>query len=254
MTESGVWVYAVGTGLEDPWLLETRGVDGEALRLVRAAELAAVVGTVDLIRFGEEGLRRSLNDLDQLESIARAHHDVVDVVAFRSPVAPTRLATLYEDDDRVHAMLESHADAFRAALRRVAGRREWGVKAYAMAQPIPDDAGAPLSGADYLRRQQTKLNARNAARRSAVAAAETIHSGLSAVAVAALLHRPQDAQLTGDERAMLLNGAYLVAENASDAFRDRVVTMADAQTELEVQLTGPWPPYSFAVVDEGPQP
>jgi hypothetical protein len=256
MTGRGVWVYAVGTAVEEPWLGKTRGVDGEPVRVVRDGGLAAVVGSVDLARFGEDGLQRSLNDLDQLERIARAHHDVVDAVALRSAVAPTRLATIYEDDSAVRAMLQRHGDAFRSALQQVSGRQEWGVKGYVRAQPAPSaDQVTPASGTDYLRQRQAMLNARNASRRSAVAAADAIHTRLRSIAVAARQHRPQDPHLTGDDRSMLLNGAYLVADDLADRFREEVSSVAGAQSELEVQLTGPWPPYSFtAVDDEGSRP
>jgi len=259
MTDLGVWVYGV---CADPGAANTdaadtatafgdaRGVDGEVVRVVRAADLAAVVGSVDLARFGEDGLRRNLNDLDQLEQIARAHHSVVGIVAQRRPVAPTRLATVYDDDDRVREVLEEHAEAFRATLDHIAGRHEWGVKAYARnrigdSEPSPP----PTSGSDYLRQRQAALNATNESRRAATATVESIHERLADVAVVAREHRPQDPQLTGDKRVMLLNGAYLVEDEAADRFRGEVAAAAREQDELDVQLTGPWPPYSFAIID-----
>jgi Gas vesicle synthesis protein GvpL/GvpF len=250
MTEFGVWVYAVCADTDGAMLGGARGVDGEAVRLVRGADLAAVVGTVDLATFGEDGLQRSLNDLEQLERIARAHHSVVGIAAEYGPVAPTRLATVYDDDDRVRGVLEHHAGAFRAALDEITGRHEWGLKAYAKdkhveAEPSP----RPASGSAYLRQRQAMLNARNASRQAAVAAADSIHERVAQLAVTARQHRPQDPQLTGDDRVMLLNGAYLVEDDAAERIRATVSALARDHGELDLQLTGPWPPYSFAIVN-----
>ena len=132
MADHSIWVYAVGADIEGPWVDDLRGVDGEAVRPISAAGLTALVGAVDRDAFGEEGLRHRLNDLDQLAALARAHHEVIRIAADHQAVAPARLATLYADDGRVRAMLEEHAAAFTAALRRISGRHEWGVKAFAL--------------------------------------------------------------------------------------------------------------------------
>jgi Gas vesicle synthesis protein GvpL/GvpF len=249
-------VYAICGGVDDRILVELRGVDDETPHQVRAGDLAAVVGSVDLDRFGADGLRRSLNDLDQLAAIARAHHAVVEVAAAARPTAPARLATVYDDEDRVREMLEVHRDAFVDTLDHVAGRQEWGVKAYGVAQ----SAGAPESpespeptpttGAAYLRQRRAALSARDASRRQVSAGAEAIHERLASLAVDARRHRPQDPQLSGDTRSMVLNNAYLVDVDNAETFARAVTGLLDAHPELAVELTGPWPPYSFAVIEE----
>src|SRR5258708_34426215 len=47
------------------------------------------------------------------------------------PLLPTRLATVCTGDAARCAALASRQDQLRGALRRVGGRVEWGVKAYA---------------------------------------------------------------------------------------------------------------------------
>jgi gas vesicle protein GvpL/GvpF len=259
--ETGVWVYAVYADPDqtpDPAADgdatgDLPGVAGEDVRVVRAAGLAAIVGTVDLARFGEEGLRRGLNDLDQLEQMARAHHGVVGRAARSQTVAPTRLATVYEDDDRVRAMLVDQQPSLRAALRHVNGREEWGVKAYRAQRSAADDAPAerPASGTDYLRRRQAALGAHAESQRTAGAGAEAIHAELLPLTVGSRRHRPQDQKLSGDARPMVLNNAYLVQRERSEAFATAVRRMGREHPELDIELTGPWPPYSFAVIEEG---
>ena len=54
-----------------------------------------------------------------------------------------------------------------------------------------------------------------------------------------------DVQMSADRQPMLLNAAYLLdAVNGRD-FTAAVAAEATAHPELRIELTGPWPPYSF---------
>jgi len=63
---------------------------------------------------------------------------------------------------------------------------------------------------------------------------------------------PQDRSLTGRPDLMVLNGAYLVGTAGAEQFTDAVAELAGRLPALRLQLTGPWPPYSFVAVDEEP--
>ncbi|MFC9287874.1 GvpL/GvpF family gas vesicle protein, partial [Streptomyces sp. NPDC057052] len=70
-------------------------------------------------------------------------------------------------------------------------------------------------------------------------------------AVAATRHRPQSEQQTGRGVPQLLNAAYLVDDRRRADFLGAVRRPARADgTEVEVTLSGPWIPYSFARLDE----
>ena len=49
---------------------------------------------------------------------------------------------------------------------------------------------------------------------------------------------------------MLLNAAYLLDASDGTSFTAAVAAEATAHPELRVELTGPWPPYSFAGGDD----
>jgi Gas vesicle synthesis protein GvpL/GvpF len=141
-----------------------------------------------------------------------------------------------------------------SALQRVWGRQEWGVKAYAVEGSASGEEAGPVaeaSGTAYLRRRQAALQSARESRQTASTGAMTVHTRLSEFAVAARQHRPQDPSLSGDRRRMLLNGAYLVDEARAEQFVRVVSGLSESQPDLAVELTGPWPPYSFAVVENG---
>ncbi|WP_113699851.1 GvpL/GvpF family gas vesicle protein [Nonomuraea lactucae] len=257
--DTGTYLYAVARDVGAAMPEGLAGVAGSPVRVITAAGLAAYVSTVPLDRFGEEPLRRSMEDLDWLDATARAHHHVVEAVARGAPTVPVRLVTVYSADAQVRSLLDERRDDFDQALSRVAGREEWGVKVYAgpAEQGVAEGAGqggeaAASPGTAYLKRRQASMRTREEAWRLATARAEHVHDVLRSIAVASMRHRAQDPQLSGREDWMVLNGAYLVD-------RDRAPEFARALEELraqggEVELTGPWAPYSFAVLDEGGAP
>jgi Gas vesicle synthesis protein GvpL/GvpF len=265
--ERGVWAYAItedGAGTNVSWLT---GVAGATVRAASAAGLTVLVSDVDLAEFGEVALRRNLEDLEWLEGVARAHHEVIDAASKMFPLLPTRLATVYSSDESMAAVLHGRREELLAAMRRVGGRVEWGVKAYAVPeseQPeagrpaaapaeggAPADAGGRGAGLAYLKRRKEQLSARAQSQRSAAVGAHAVHGHLSRHVAEARLHPPQSPQLSGDKRPMMLNASYLVGEDDGTGFASEVAAAADAHPELALTLTGPWPPYSFTGEDEG---
>ncbi|GAA3129939.1 GvpL/GvpF family gas vesicle protein [Nonomuraea salmonea] len=122
----GTYLYAVA---REP-LSTPAGVAGARVRTIEHDGLVAYVSSVPLDTFGEEPLRRSLEDLDWLAETARAHHRVVDAVAAATTTAPVRLVTVYAGDDQVQDLLTRRGTAFHRVLSHVTGRNEWGVKVY----------------------------------------------------------------------------------------------------------------------------
>jgi len=254
MGETGRYLYAITRGVEASDLAGP-GLDGGALAAVEHRGLLAVVSEVDLESYGEEGLRRNLEDLGWLERVARGHDAVVQQVAALGPTAPLRLATICLDDDGVRARLDEWYDGLQAALDRVEGRHEWSVKAFA---PVEQKTAAPAdtpatgesgAGAAYLRRKRSETVQRHSAHEQSLAAGEHVHAALSARSVASRRLQPQDPRLTGHEGTMVLNGAYLVPESDADAFTTEIERLTAEQPDLRLQVGGPWPPYSFATLE-----
>jgi hypothetical protein len=264
----GKWVYAIAerVAVPDTPLAQISGVGGSGVRAIEAAGLTAVAGDVGLAEFGEQALRRNLEDLEWLEATARAHHQVIDAVALQGPLIPMRLATIYSGDAQIAAMLNERGADFRAALGRISGRTEWGVKAYANRQPEPSDeqreasddsAATPRppgpgtgAGAAYLRRRRDQITAQKNARHQTLASAEEIHAELSRYAAETRLHPPQAPQLPGSKEPMILNAAYLLDSARHEVFATAVTALAGQHPGLRLELTGPWPPYSFAGTGE----
>lgn len=256
--DRGIWIYAVAERLPGTGLSELAGVGGQPVRSIEVAGLTAVAEDVDLAEFGEAALHAKLEDLGWLELTARAHHRVINAAAALGSLLPMRLATVYSTEASMTAVFARRRGEFRAALDRIRARREWGVKVFAARPSEPgavadadgpgaDSAGGP--GAAYLRRRRGDLSARHASRRDAVASAGMVHSQLSRHAAETRLHPPQSPQLTGTKAPMLLNAAYLLDDGREAEFAGAVAALARKHRGVRLELTGPWPPYSFATAE-----
>ncbi|TMR97962.1 GvpL/GvpF family gas vesicle protein [Nonomuraea basaltis] len=250
MTDTAVYLYAV-TESRHAALPRLAGVSGSPVRVVEHAGLAAVVSTVPLSEYGERALRENLENLAWLEATARAHHAVVRAVAALAPTAPVRLATVFHDDRRVGELLAERQPGIRQALSRVAGRAEWGVKVYGTAQVGPlsrtgDEGSRP--GTAYLRRRGAQRRGREDAARSLADRAEQAHDRLASHAIACHRHRLQDRRLSRHDGVMALNAAYLIED--SHAFAEAAAELATRWDDMRVEVTGPWPAYSFTTIEE----
>jgi hypothetical protein len=241
-----LWVYGVVAGdvTEPP----DAGVDGHAVRLHRHAGMTALVSQVPQEDFGEEALTAQLEDLDRLEALARSHEAVLESAMAGGAVIPFRICTIYSSPDGLDAMLDREALTLTAALDRLDGMQEWGVKAFARAPAtVVEGAATPASGTEYLSRKQERREAADAGREATEAIVAECHSRLTEAAAAAALSRPQDRRLSGRDEEMILNAAYLVPAERADAFGGLVDELGrrHAPDGVGLELTGPWPPYHF---------
>ncbi|MEV5969587.1 GvpL/GvpF family gas vesicle protein [Streptomyces sp. NPDC051921] len=262
MDEELSYAYAVvrpASALDEDALRGVEGVASAAVRLVDAGAVAAAVSSVPEGEFSEEALKVRLENLDWLERVARAHHGVVEFLAARTTVLPLRLATVYVDDARVRDVLHRGAETFTRMLNRFADHVEWGVKVYAEAPrgpAAPDgaDADAPDPGRAYLRRRRQQREDRGAAWSAAAEAVRRIEAEAGGVAVELAHHRPQQGQLAVGTGENVANDSYLVPNDRSDEFCERVRRSTLDLPGVRVEITGPWAPYSFAVLTEPDAP
>ena len=255
--EFGFWLYAVARELNPGAVTGWTGVAGAPVQRIGAGDLTAIASPVRLNEFGEEALKRNLEDLDWLAATARAHDAVVAAVNRLVTAIPLRLATVYLDEARVRAMLDERRQDLRAALDLVRGRTEWGVKAYAdpeiLARTTPvARPSSSRAGTAYLLRRKDELSARDQAARIAEEHGERLHDALASIAVAARRHHLQDPKLSGQPGWMVLNGAYLVDDARADEFAASVRRLRTDLPDVRLELTGPWSPYSFTGMEKPP--
>jgi Gas vesicle synthesis protein GvpL/GvpF len=244
-SETVIWLYGVVADAPEPPIAS--GVDGHPVRVHRHAGLSALVSQVPRERFSQEALTERLEDLESVELLARAHDAVLEAALATVTVVPFRLCTVYSSLHALDTMLAGEGLALSAALDRLDGMQEWGVKAFLRA-PVPaSGAEEAASGIEYLTRKRERRDATAAGHEATETAVAQIHARLTECATASTLSRPHDRRLSGRDTEMVLNAAYLVPAEGVAAFRAIVDDLARRHEaeDVELELTGPWPPYHF---------
>jgi hypothetical protein len=251
-----------------PEARQIAGVDPHhPVRAIVQGDLLALVSAVSLAEYDLKALESHLQDRSWLEFLAVSHQRVMTELLESYTLLPLKLCTLYTDEERARAAMADGAAQFRAALDKIEGAVEWGVKAYcdkaALAawaehsapqlSQLASTVAAASPGARYMLQKRLARAAQQASEELRHSYAQACHSHLAAHARAAEQNPPQPAQIHGRSDDMVLNGAYLIDEAATDAF-------AEAVDALQAQygpcgftfvLTGPWPAYSFSAGDTG---
>jgi hypothetical protein len=239
--------------------------DDSKLEAVEAGELAAVVSAVPLESYGEGALAEHLSDAAWTAMRALRHERVAEHFARRTAVVPLRFGAIYLRREGVSAMLDERAAEFRAVLARLGGREEWGLNVYVERARLREEvtnvsvrlrelsrqAEDATPGQAYLLRKKIeglRDEETRAETRRVAAESETRLAAACEGAVRLRVHK-DEADEQGELAARL---AFLVRREGFEAFRAAAEQLAADYTPLgfRFELTGPWPAYNFAVVDE----
>lgn len=239
---AGVWVYAIlSADQAADRTAGLRGVAAEPIRVVFGRDLAAAVGTV------------SVEDRGWSLAKAQAHNAVVSAIGRSGTVIPVRMATIYRDDWRVCQLLLNEHEDIELALRRVSGREELSVKAYADPKSIAIKGDSiqlqsveSRSRTASLLRRRRPLASHEAAYLLAAEEADRVHAVLLHCAVDGKLKPTSDHSSSGTDEQTVLSGAYLVDGDVVDLFMETLAALERSTARIRLEVSGPRPPYSFA--------
>lgn len=234
-----VYIYGIARS-EHPALPEKAAGVGQPpreVRVVREGGLAAVISDCP------DELRPKRRDL-------LAHQQVLTETGARGPVLPLRFGSLAEDDEAVRRVLADHAEHYERQLTELDGRSEYNVKAAHREEEVlrlvlaEDEEARALAernrasdGGSY--EDKLRLGELLAA---AVREREAADARLVEETLAPLAER----YAPGPEGSgRLANLSFLLGREASEEFLAAVEGLGRDNPHLDVQATGPLPPYSF---------
>ncbi|MEI6785140.1 MAG: GvpL/GvpF family gas vesicle protein [Verrucomicrobiota bacterium] len=225
--------------------------------------VAAIVSQVSRSEFCGPAGETNLQDLAWLAARACRHQAVLEQVMRLGPVLPTRFGTLFSSSASLEGFMRQHEAAIAQFLERVGGQEEWAVKGFFdqaraeaewLARRRSADPGLTASspGMAYLQEQSLRIQAKEALDDRLAKACDDLLNELKPLA-SEIVPRRIVAQETPDAaREMVLNWALLVPAAAAEDFRGRIERANAEQNPagLTLEVTGPWPPYSFCPVLE----
>lgn len=200
------------------------GVGGIAGGSLRAVEL-------------EEGIDAVVSDttdgVAQDEAAILAHAQVVEALGeTHEAVLPARFAAGVGSDDALRAGVAGKREQIVAALDRVDGCVELGVRVLRLEDGVDS---RPATGAEYMRRRLEQVER-----------AETLARNLRG-SLAELARESTSQVVARDD--LVLTAAYLLPRGAVDEFRAALQAVEAEHRDVTLVLTGPWPPYSFALLE-----
>jgi len=264
MTTALTYVYCVVAGRKRPSAAKRpKGLPGLGpLRLLPIGErpLWLVVADAPEQRYGEKAINEGLRDLDWVSRAAVAHEAVVESFLSAAAVLPMKLFTIFTSDARALEYITSQRSQIDAALERVTGHDEYGVRvaldrtAQSTDLRTPGETGgsrpsrrtgAASSGVSYLQRKKAQ---RDATAERAVRAREVVADLYDRLAaVASVARRRAATEMPAQGGPLLLDAAFLVPRSRAKRFNAAVRSQAKRLVPQGywIALSGPWPPYSF---------
>jgi hypothetical protein len=217
--------------------VQTAGVDGSSVvEPVPCAGFTCWVSSVDGREFGEE-LQEHMEDLEWLANASVRHQRVVARLAEEREVLPARFGIVFRNAASLIEDVRRKQSILKKQLAHIQDAEEWGIKVYRRAQTASVVAE---SGSDYLR-QKAKLLQRSSS------------SQLDATVVALARELQKIARdsapagtVSSGQANLEWQASFLVPRRKRKQW-DKVLQRyaADWHGKREIEVTGPWPPYSF---------
>lgn len=268
--EGGWYLYGVTERVPkvsaDGSIAHLVGLEDQPVSAIQIGDLAAIVTPVSVENYSPEALSIRASDAAWLEAMVRGHNDVIDAVHAQTTILPAKFGSVYGQIEDLRQALQPAEQALRDQLARVRETDEWAVHVYADRAAIEDDVAAHDSNVLSLRSQlagarpgrafflQRKLSDELAAATDAAlhGAAQQAHAQLGTYALDVDVSPTARTTDRGIGRVEILRAAYLVRRDDTDDFLEAAGTFGNTDPALEVEVTGPWPPYSFvsSVVEE----
>lgn len=257
------WVYAVvqeASGADGAATGAPAGVDDADVRSVREGGLAALASPVDGQAYAPDRVAELAGEVAWIGPRAVAHDAVTTWASERGDAVPIPMLTLFADEAGVRGMLRQRAAELRAALERVRGRQEYGVRVFRLDErlaphlaalsaevaALESRAGAATPGQRYLLERKLGDLRKEELRRVGADVARAVHEALAGAAADAATDPLPPSE--GAAGTAVLTAAYLVPRDRVTAFRATLTRLVGEHEPrgFRFEFTGPWAPYHFA--------
>jgi len=237
--------------------LACEGVEpGTRAVVVPAGAFDALVSETPASVFEGPEAEARTRDLAWLTPRAQRHERALREARRRAPVLPVGFGSVFSGAEALAAALAEEADAIAAFFEETGEAEEWSIKvwadrrrAIARAQERLDREASGALGGEGVAYLLSRRRAEEAARLvedRAIELCDGMIEGLDDVALDAVERRAIDPDPEGD-RWLLAHVALLVHPDDAAAFDGRLDALAEPfeREGMTLELTGPWPPYSF---------
>ncbi|OLB84718.1 MAG: hypothetical protein AUI17_06835 [Acidobacteriales bacterium 13_2_20CM_2_55_5] len=215
------------------------GVDGESkIEALDCAGLICWVSRFPAEDFGEN-LSRKLEDLDWLAAVSVRHQRAVASIADKQDMLPARLGTVFLSDSSLQDDISKRKAVLETDFSRIQGSEEWGVKVFV----LPARVNLPpkvRTGKEYLQAKSSLLQSRTPPKADEDVKRFAYELDQLGVATA------EGGKISGGRRDLQYQVSVLVKRADRTKLQNLLRRFSrDWKDKRKIEITGPWPPYSF---------
>lgn len=233
-----LYLYCITAAREPTPKVHSEGIDGHAS--VEPWQFNAFVCWVSRVSRAEfaDSLSERMHDLEWLSVAGVRHQRVVAELARQNTALPARFGTIFLTHNSLAEDVARRQAELEAALKKIAGADEWGIKIFRVAQTMK--AAVPgESGSAYLERKAKAMQPRER-----TVAPEVAQFAQSLEAIAREV--APGGSITKAQPALEWQTSILLPRGSKQKFDAAIQRFArDQQQKYRIEVTGPWPPYSF---------
>lgn len=257
----GWYLYAVlPSSTEIPSMV---GIDeGFPLVMIAEGDIGVMASPVSLTEFGTEALKRNLEDIRWVAEKACRHEEIVEEIMRGLPLIPMRFGTIFLNLEKVKRMLRENFGRFQDALEYLSDKEEWGLKGFSDRQllqewvlkedpellRLSEEINTMSPGHAFFSKKRLLEKTSTIALEWEAELVRLIEEAIRGEAVDLVKNPTFPREATGVDEEMVINLACLVLKEKVGAFIERVEDLNNNYRVkgLELQISGPWPPYNFS--------
>ena len=243
--------------------LSTEGIGGGKVFIMPYQDLKAVVSEVSLEEFSSEEIQnKAQEDVNWIREKAQNHQKVIEEAMAMGPVIPMQFGVIFKTKEKLEETLSSHYEQFKQSLQKLAGKQEWGVKAYMNRKVFEEflekgseevlakkkEAESLPKGMAFFAKKQAVSQIGEVREKELDKITGEIYESLSQLADSFNKAKILEKDFTGRIEEMILNCFYLIEESKLAQFQKKVEELKEKYNPIgiEVEMSGPWPSYHFA--------
>jgi len=224
-------------------------------------DLYAIVNNVKESEFDEENLKRNLADLEWIKTKAGIHEKAIETVMKNSCVIPFKFGTIFNTEENLKIMLKKHISKFKATLKYLEGKEEWGVKIYCDIDKlkgnliredkeflnIDKEINSTSPGKAFILKKKKVELVNTSVNKKLNDYGQLIFEKLNQHSIESRINKLLPKEVTERKEEMILNSAFLIKKNKVANFIEAESALKEIFQEMGFFLdcTGPWPPYNF---------
>ncbi len=252
-------IYLFCATLHEPSLQGRPGCDD--IFFIESDGLYAAVKYVSENDYSGANIKKKLSDESWLDASVREHLKVIGLIMEEYTVIPFNFGTIYISEESLKSFIGKHATDLKKSLLYLANKEEWSVKAFCNTKRIIENIVVLSQNVADIETQITMSSPGKAyilkKKKIDILGKEIsgIYNTVSKLVFTRMNELPDEFRLhtippekaSEDDDDMIINATFLLRKEKVDDF----IALADSllvaheNIGLSLEITGPWPPYSF---------